>query len=665
MVLPYQVESLNVQAALFSVCYFSAVLIMSKYIRYTLLFLWFFAGGFLISGSAQEWADTTILTEEVVITDQNIRTKHTGTIVGTWSADTLTSRNINNIAELLGVETGVYVKNYGPGSLATSAVRGGSAGHTLVLWNGLPVQSPMLGLLDLSLLPTSSVETVEFVAGSNAAMWGSGAIGGLVSLKNEPDFRLRTKVSARVQAGSFGHFLYENKIGLGNKNWQSVSRYADQKAENDFLYPLAPGLPLRRQTNAAYRQQSFLQDFYWNITKKQRLTLHYWFQKANRQIPPTNVQSKSEAEQADLSHRIMFDYKIFTKRGFWLLKSGLFSEKLNYEDPINLEKAENEFFILLNEFSGQWSWQNKHFLQLGTTHSHTKARANGYRSVVPEENRLAFFASWKMLVKKWTFQTGLRQEWIGQQRAPFLPSWAAEYQVLKNGHFFAKINRNYRFPTLNDRYWRPGGNPDLLPESGWSGEVGSVYEFRFDRLKIKSTMTWYYRNINQWILWSIQEGAFFFSANNITRVVSRGWEPRMVMEYKKKSMVWSATMGYDYIRSTNQVAVKNPKIEAGSQLIYTPVHQGFINLQTSHKYFSFMYQHRFTGASQGINERLPSFFVGNVHMTYHLNKKSWTGSLFLHINNVWNKNYVIVERRPMPGIHFQGGFSFQFLQKQP
>jgi len=73
---------------------------MSKYIRYALLFLCFFAGGFLISGSAQEWADTTILTEEVVITDQNIRTKHTGTIVGTWSADTLTSRNINNIAEL-------------------------------------------------------------------------------------------------------------------------------------------------------------------------------------------------------------------------------------------------------------------------------------------------------------------------------------------------------------------------------------------------------------------------------------------------------------------------------------------------------------------------------------------------------------------------------------
>jgi hypothetical protein len=95
------------------------------------------------------------------------------------------------------------------------------------------------------------------------------------------------------------------------------------------------------------------------------LTLHYWFQKANRQIPPTNVQSKSEAEQADLSHRIMFDYKIFTKRGFWLLKSGLFSEKLNYEDPLNLEKAENEFFILLNEFSGQWSWAKQTFFTMG------------------------------------------------------------------------------------------------------------------------------------------------------------------------------------------------------------------------------------------------------------------------------------------------------------
>ena len=32
--------------------------------------------------------------------------------------------------------------------------------------------------------------------------------------------------------------------------------------------------------------------------------------------------------------------------------------------------------------------------------------------------------------------------------------------------------RSYRAPTLNERYWVPGGNPALLPEAGWGSEAG-------------------------------------------------------------------------------------------------------------------------------------------------------------------------------------------------
>ena len=27
---------------------------------------------------------------------------------------------------------------------------------------------------------------------------------------------------------------------------------------------------------------------------------------------------------------------------------------------------------------------------------------------------------------------------------------------------------NYRFPSMNDLYWRPGGNPEVKPEEGYS-----------------------------------------------------------------------------------------------------------------------------------------------------------------------------------------------------
>ncbi|MCS2983587.1 TonB-dependent receptor [Bacteroides xylanisolvens] len=38
------------------------------------------------------------------------------------------------------------------------------------------------------------------------------------------------------------------------------------------------------------------------------------------------------------------------------------------------------------------------------------------------------------------------------------------------------ISRNYRFPTLNDLYFLPGGNPNLKNEQGFSYDAGVSFE---------------------------------------------------------------------------------------------------------------------------------------------------------------------------------------------
>ena len=37
----------------------------------------------------------------------------------------------------------------------------------------------------------------------------------------------------------------------------------------------------------------------------------------------------------------------------------------------------------------------------------------------------------------------------------------------------AQVARGYRVPTLNDRYWIPGGNPDVVPEDAIHFEGGA------------------------------------------------------------------------------------------------------------------------------------------------------------------------------------------------
>ncbi|MEL6718809.1 MAG: Plug domain-containing protein, partial [Bacteroidota bacterium] len=132
--------------------------------------------------------ERTLELDSVVVAASKLRSENIGGQSQKWSTQELNLSAVSNVADLLQQESNTFIKSYGLGSLATSSIRGGSAGHTLVLWNGLPLQSPMLGLLDLSLLPLNAVEEVSLQKGGNTALWGSGAIGGTVGLNNLPNY---------------------------------------------------------------------------------------------------------------------------------------------------------------------------------------------------------------------------------------------------------------------------------------------------------------------------------------------------------------------------------------------------------------------------------------------------------------------------------------------
>jgi len=603
-----------------------------------------------VLGSSLFGQKDTVELGSVEIFATEIRSKNIGGQSHNWSTAQLKNSVASNIADLLQQESNTFIKSYGLGSLATSSIRGGSAGHTLVLWNGLPLQSPMLGLLDLSLLPLNAVEEVSLQKGGNTALWGSGAIGGTVSLNNSPDYSSNLQASIFSEIGSFGRWQQQGQVKVGNKNFQSHSKFSHLQAENNFKYTIAPDFPKREQSNARLSQQNLLQDFYWKKGKHE-LEAHYWYQQSERQIPPTNVQNRSEAHQNDESHRAILNWKYFDYNSLFRTKIGLFKERLNYFDDQILLESKSQFSTLFAEFSNQWQWGNQQQLYVGTTQSFAQATSVNYEQQV-REHRSAFFAFHQIRQGKWAVKSSLRQELIDGKIVPLVPNLGVEYQILPSLKANLKISKNYRLPTLNDRFWRPGGNENLLPENGWSEEVGLKSKFKKEEWVLETNTSIFNRNIDNWILWSIQEGQRFWSANNIAKVWSRGVEQRLSFEKKE----WfKLILGYDYIRSTNQIALTLPKIAAGSQLFYTPEHQGFIKANFYWKDVRASYQHQFVGATLGINENLESYQIGNARLQYQLQKGKYDGQLFLNIHNLWDTDYFIIERRPMPGRHYVVG----------
>ena len=93
------------------------------------------------------------------------------------------------------------------------------------------------------------------------------------------------------------------------------------------------------------------------------------------------------------------------------------------------------------------------------------------------------------------------------------------------------------------------------------------------------------------------------------------------------------------------------------------MHNAYGTFSVALNKFYFAYQHTFTGSAKGINETLSSFHVGKFRVQYEGNLKELNGTLFFNINNIWDADYQVIERRPMPGIHFETGVNLKFNKK--
>ncbi|MCS6928371.1 MAG: TonB-dependent receptor [Saprospiraceae bacterium] len=614
--------------------------------------------GFVLAAEAQ--TDSALLLPPAQVVAAAARVQPVGARVERLDSAQLAWHAVESAAEVLFRRSGFYIKSYGLGSLATTSVRGGSGSQTAVVWNGLPLQSPMLGQLDFALLPAFFTDEMAFQYGGCTAAWGSGAVGGALLLNNATRWYPGLHGVLRAGAGSFGWQQLSAALRYGRARWATATRLLADDAQNDFPFRPAPTLPFQRQSNARLRQQGFLQELFFRPRPEgATLALRLWRQYTHRQIPPTLTQRFSFAQQTDDVWRAMAHWRKPTARGLWEARAAYFDELNHYRDSLLRQDARNRFRTLMGELETSHHLSRRLSAQAALTYALTRAYAPAYGTEV-QQQRLALFSAWTWLAKRWKAQADARVEQIDHRLAPLTPGLGVEWQISPSWLISTRLARHYRAPTLNDRYWRPGGNPDLRPENGWSQELGLTYQYPHNAWQWRFGLTAYQRRIRDWILWARQTGQLFFSPQNIAEVWSRGLEGRLHAAYNASWGQAQLTLGYDYTRSTNERPIASPRIEAGSQLFYVPLHQAFAELSAQWRGFQFVLFHRYTDRVVGLNEPVPAFRVGSLRIQYNWRKNAWSIGAYAHLENAWNAEYLVVERRPMPGRHYRAGVQLGF-----
>ena len=607
-----------------------------------------------------------------------------------------------SMADILTYNTPLFVKQYGRATLSTVSFRGTGPSHTQVTWNGMRINSPMLGMTDFSMIPSYFIDDAALLYGTSSVNETGGALGGVVKLATTPARADGFGLQYIQGIGMFRTFDEFLRLMWGNDKWQISTRAVYQSSRNDYKYRnhdkkeniyddqmqiIGSYYPIERNRNGAFDDVHLLQEVYYNAGRGDRLGMNLWYINSRRELPllTTDYADERHFENLQREHTLRGVVSWDHLRRDWKLslKGGYVHTWTAYDysrDPGNgimtpMTRSRSRINTLYGQAEGSYSiderWLftanlsvHQHFVRSSdkniTTQEGNEATVGYDQARIEIDGTLS--ARWRPM-ERLGLSLVLREQLYGTRWAT-VPAFFADWLLSKRGNLVAKasVSRNFRFPTLNDLYFLPGGNPDLKNERGVAYEAGLSFSTgRRERCTLAGSLTWYDQHIDDWILW-LPTTKGFFSPVNIKKVHAYGIEARADLGVAL-SEAWRLGLNgtFSWSPSINVGEPMSPADRSvGKQLPYEPEFSATVNGRLDWRSWSLHYQwcyysERYTMSSNDttLSGQLPPYLMNNLSLEKRFALPWADLSLKGAINNLFDEEYLSVLSRPMPGIHVE------------
>ena len=608
-----------------------------------------------------------------------------------------------SIADVLTFNSSIFVKSYGRATLSTVAFRGTSPSHTQVTWNGMRINNPMLGMTDFSMIPSYFIDDASLLHGTSSVSETGAGLGGAVKLSTKPAQNNGFGLQYVQGVGSFKTFDEFLRLTYGNKNWQLSTRAVYSSSPNEYKYRnhdkkeniyddnhniIGQYYPVERNRSGSFKDLHILQEAYYNSDSGERFGLSAWYINSNRELPMLTT-DYGEATEFDNRQReqtfrgvlswdhLRSNWKVAAKAGYihtWMAYdykrdagNGIMTSMTRSRSKVNTfyGQADGEYYI-----GSKWL-----FTASLSAHQHLVESRD--KNIILQQGDKAIIGYDKGRIElsgsvsaKWrpTERVGvsvvLREEMFGTEWTPLIPALFVDGVLSKRGNIVAKasVSRNYRFPTLNDLYFLPGGNPDLKKESGWTYDAGLSFAIGNEGIySLSGSASWFDSHVDNWIIW-LPTTKGFFSPRNIKSVHAYGVEMEADLAVAL-SEDWHLGLDgtFSWTPSINEGEPMSPADKSvGKQLPYVPEISATLTGELSYRTWSLLYKwchysERYTMSSNdlSLSGNLPPYFMSNITLEKRFSLAWADLSLKGAVNNLFDEEYLSVLSRPMPGINFE------------
>lgn len=550
----------------------------------------------------------------------------------------------------LNAQSSAFIKSYGAGSISTISLRGGSSTQTLVKWQNIPITNPMLGLNDFSLIPMYNFNAITLNIGGSSVTNGSGAMTGVIELKNNPVFKEKISTDVNLNYGSFNKKSLGTNFAFYKNKWAFKTTFFTTSADNDFKYKTSNG-ETKSQRHAFGKNRALTTSAYYFYSQNSFLQLDAWLQNTFRQIPPTTTQNNSASDLTDDLYRYNLSYQFTNDIFSFKSQIAYLNEHNKFRDSLNLIFTDNNFDKLIHTSTITVNFKN-HVLQSGYSTDYINAKTDFYESNSTIKT-LGLFTNLNLNFNDHHIKMGLRKDWQSTSTLPLSPEISYSINLSQKQSLFTKISHEFRAPTSNELFWAPGGNENLTPETAWNKEL--AYSYAVSN-KTEFNLGLFHRVTKNWILWTLNPTLNYFEATNIAQVNSYGLDVKHSYQFSTAShLTHKIIANYAYTISKNEKDIAIPLIKKGTQLFYTPKHKLSLNYTFNLSDYIFALDAIYTSSTIGIQDVIPSYWLTDVSFKAPISFYKNKIQLELSILNLLNNNYRVIEKRPMPGRHFELG----------
>jgi len=552
-------------------------------------------------------------------------------------------------SQALSTLPGTYIKSYGgPAGISSLSLDGAPSSHTNIYFAGFDLTSAQNGQMDISQLPSSLVKNISYTPNLDFKNPEHSNAEG--SIEIQPEW---SKTGIVGSIGSYGHSSLTANFNVHSGRFRCYLTAGQRLDESNYKVQNPVTKEYYKRENNDFKQQFFASTSSIIFSTQMFLDALILHSSQIRGVAGLVWSPTPDARRSDQLTMIGSKLGWINHLGYGYLQLLVKATNDHFINPQNSIDTRHTLYtyqalikqnLILSRRLNFLFYIDSNYDLINSMNTDTHDRIS-YKTMVSGNYSplTAFFL-------KPSISVNYSPDLYAETDYDFQMGYKFHSE---RGMIYMGAGKFFRFPSFNDLYWEPGGNPYLKPE--YTDKLISGLDLKFDfGLSLNSLL--YYKESKDLILWTPLQS--YWQPKNIQQAIRKGY--KAILSWQSSSIPIILNTQYNYNISED----RTPGDYYKKPLRYAPKITSSFSVSWRPQNFSFFLQlnhvsRRITTYSWPEDQCINPYTICSLNSSYTFTNRFGNIIITAAINNLSDLEYETLLGYPEPSRSFRLSINYE------